>query len=269
MPPLPLHPAAPPAPFRQTLGAVPASLPQLAKALLARRPDWQLARRTRTAPGHSRVGGSPEVVADRWRSWPHVDSSVTSESSLRLTLHLLSSCFPEISNDKQSQNRSHMSPNACGSAPVMLFQLSLVLNATANTACSSHTHPGRVSSRLSGSSFPEPHGPSRPCPTQPLHPCPTAAESPLASRLTPALGRLLSQDRMYLFSCSLECPSTRWGFLNPIHPKLGPAQGGWAAMTAAQGLVPTPISLKSVFLQHWRVCMRAPAFLNLEILTKF
>lgn len=123
---------------------------------------WQLARRTDSpvTPGWR----SPEVAADRWRSWPHVDSSVTSESSLRLTLHLLSSCFPEISNDKQSQNRSHMSPNACGSALVMLFQLSLVLNATANTACSSHTHPGPVAGRLSGSSFPEPRGPSRPCP---------------------------------------------------------------------------------------------------------
>lgn len=40
-------------------------------------------------------------------------------------------------------------------------------------------------------------------------------------------------------------------------------------MTAAQGLAPTPISLKPVFLQHWRVRMRAPAFLNLGILIKF
>lgn len=103
-------------------------------------PDWQLALDS------SRWGWSwdqwqpQEVAADRWPSWPYVDSLVTSVSSLSSTLHLLSSCFPEIRNDKQSQNPSHMSPNACGSALVMFFQLSLVLNATVNTRVHTHTH---------------------------------------------------------------------------------------------------------------------------------
>jgi hypothetical protein len=79
------------------------------------------------------------LTVDQWCSWPDAGSLVTSESLLRSTL-LLSSRFPEIRTDKQSENRSHMSPNACGSALVMFFQLSLVLNATVNTPVHTHTH---------------------------------------------------------------------------------------------------------------------------------
>lgn len=142
------------------------------------------------SPGLLTGGWQPQdAAADRWRSWPHVDSSVTSESSWRLTLHLLSSCFPEISNDKQSQNRSHMSPNACGSAWAMFFQLPLVLNATANTrAARTHTRD-EFQADFPAPLFPEPHGPSRPCPAQPLHPCPMAPRTPAGLWTHPCSGQ--------------------------------------------------------------------------------
>lgn len=113
------------------------------RSLWAPGPDWQLARCMWTAQARSWWWGGwlpLKVTAHGWRSGPHNDSLVTSESSLRSKLHLLSSCFPEIRNDKQSQNRSHMSPNVWGSALVMFFQLSLVLNATVNTRVHTHTH---------------------------------------------------------------------------------------------------------------------------------
>lgn len=113
------------------------------RSLRALGPDWQLALCIWTVQGWGWCWGGwqfREVGAHRLWSEPHVDFLVTSESSLRSTRHLLSSCFFEIRNDKQSQNQSHMSPNACGSALVMFFQLSLVLNAAVNTRVHTHTH---------------------------------------------------------------------------------------------------------------------------------
>lgn len=123
--------------------SVPSPSVRKLRSLRALGPPWQLALRTQTARGRgcSWGGWQPQdVAAGGQHSWPHADSSMASESSLRSTLHLLSSCFPEIRNDKSSQNRSHMSPNACGSASVMFFQLSLVPNATVNTRVHTHTH---------------------------------------------------------------------------------------------------------------------------------
>lgn len=103
-----------------------------------------------------------------------------------------------------------MSPNACGSALAMFFQLPLVLNATVNARVQLAHTPGksfRQTFRLLFSQNPmAPQGRALPSPSIPA---PRPPESPLASGLTPALGRPLSQHRMYLFSCSLGRSSTR------------------------------------------------------------
>ena len=163
---------------------------------------------------------------------------------MRSKLHLLSSCFPEIRNDKQSQNWSHMSPNACGSASVMFFQLSLVLNATVNTRVHTHTHT--IFSQTFRLLFSQnPVALRGHAPTQPLRLYSISSTAPW-----PLGSSQLWEGHCLKTGCT--CFDVAWNTLPPALgskscPSLRPSARRLSFMTASQVLFPLLVSLKSAF----------------------